>query len=465
MYSSVLTKIGAAQLANSQITGTALKWSKMGVGDGNGVPVNVNANRTSLVHERYRANINHLYKDPKDPTQIIAELVMLPEEGGYTIREVGIYDTNDKLVVYGSLPEIVKPVLAEGSGVTLTIRCRAVIGDATNVKLIIDPTTVIATRQYVDNKMGTHSQNNDAHPLASVAHPGFMSAADKQAVDKSFRGIKVGNKILYPTGKHQYAELVPQSPVILTPDPTTGKIAVAVNASVTAKVGAVPMADGNGKIHNSYISGINRLTLLAQSGTWEAPKTAVYRFTLKGGGGGGRGACKESDTKYGCGSGGGEGGMCVFYKKINVGIKCPYIIGAGGAGGTASETIELSPAMSGGNTIMTIGGKKQIAYGGAQGAINPATNGLHGGAGGGASLDGVEGIVIKGCCGESASWFNSRWNTGGCGGGNGGAPAYNTAMNGSMGGGGSGGAYWGSAQNGGNGGDGYIMIEYAGDEI
>lgn len=149
MYSSVLTKIGAAQLMNSQIIGTTLKWSKMGVGDGGGHAVNPDANKTALVREKYRAGINHLYRDPQDPTQIVAELVMMPEEGGYTIREVGIYDVNDNLVVYGSLPEVVKPVLAEGSGVTLTIRCRATIGNATNIKLIIDPSTVMATRQYV----------------------------------------------------------------------------------------------------------------------------------------------------------------------------------------------------------------------------------------------------------------------------------------------------------------------------
>lgn len=149
MYSSVLTKIGAAQLMNSQIIGTTLKWSKMGVGDGGGHAVNPDANKTALVREKYRAGINHLYRDPQDPTQIVAELVMMPEEGGYTIREVGIYDLDDNLVVYGSLPEVVKPVLVEGSGVTLTIRCRATIGNATNIKLIIDPSTVMATRQYV----------------------------------------------------------------------------------------------------------------------------------------------------------------------------------------------------------------------------------------------------------------------------------------------------------------------------
>ncbi len=252
MYSTVLTQIGMAQLINSQITGSTLKWSKMGVGDGNGLPIVVDSNRTALVNERYRAGINHLYRDTQDPTQIIAELVMMPEEGGYTIREVGIYDTDDNLVVYGSLPEVVKPVLAEGSGITLTVRCRAAIGNAASVRLIIDPSTVMVTRKYVNDELSAHYEATDAHPLASDSRPGFMSAADKMAVDKSFRGIKVGDSILYPSGNHQYAELVPESPVILTPDPATGKITVAVNASVTAKAGAVPVADIAAKLEPSW---------------------------------------------------------------------------------------------------------------------------------------------------------------------------------------------------------------------
>ena len=87
---------------------------------------------------------------------------------------------------------------------------------------------------------------------ATPTAAGYMSAADKMAVDKSFRGIKVGDSILYPSGEHQYAELVPESPVILTPDPATGKITVAVDASITAKPGAVPVADTAAKLGPSW---------------------------------------------------------------------------------------------------------------------------------------------------------------------------------------------------------------------
>ena len=110
-YGSVLTVIGAAQIANSQITGVAPVWTAMGVGDGGGHVVTPSAERTALVREVYRGQINTLYRAGDDETQIVAELVIQPQTGGWTLREVGIYDADGNLVVYGSLPEMVKPVL------------------------------------------------------------------------------------------------------------------------------------------------------------------------------------------------------------------------------------------------------------------------------------------------------------------------------------------------------------------
>lgn len=150
-YGSVLTVIGAAQIANSQITGVAPVWTAMGVGDGGGHVVTPSAARTALVREVYRGQINTLYRPGDDETQIVAELVIQPQTGGWTLREVGIYDADGNLVVYGSLPEMVKPVLAEGSGITAVIRARVAVGSNGNVTLKIDPSIVIATRKYVDD--------------------------------------------------------------------------------------------------------------------------------------------------------------------------------------------------------------------------------------------------------------------------------------------------------------------------
>ncbi|WP_462362905.1 phage tail protein [Pyramidobacter porci] len=274
MYASVLTKTGMAQLLGSQITGASLKWSKMGVGDGDGAPVGVDANRTSLVHECYRANINHLFRDPDDATQIVAELVMLPEEGGYTIREVGVYDENEQLVVYGSLPEITKPVLAEGSGVTLTVRCRAAVSEAANVELIVDPAAVIATRAYVDGELDAHSGAADAHPPASGVRPGFMSSADKSKLDgiaanaevnqNSFTRVKVGGTIVEADQKSDTLELAAGSNIILTPDAVNDKITIGLPPTLGVDVtGSAAKLQTKRKINNVDFDGTANITITA----------------------------------------------------------------------------------------------------------------------------------------------------------------------------------------------------------
>ncbi|WP_302364741.1 phage tail protein [Pyramidobacter piscolens] len=194
-YGSVLTVIGAAQIANSQITGVAPVWTAMGVGDGGGHVVTPSAERTALVREVYRGQINTLYRAGDDETQIVAELVIQPQTGGWTLREVGIYDADGNLVVYGSLPEMVKPVLAEGSGVTTVIRARVAVGSNGNVTLKIDPSIVIATRKYVDDCLKKYL------PLAGGTLTGNLSSS---AVDFNLYKANAAGRIVVRGGS-QYA--------------------------------------------------------------------------------------------------------------------------------------------------------------------------------------------------------------------------------------------------------------------
>ncbi|STH53134.1 variable tail fiber protein [Escherichia coli] len=63
-----------------------------------------------------------LYIDPQNSSQIIAEQVIPENEGGWWIREVGLFDESGALIAVGNCPESYKPQLAEGSGRTQTVR-------------------------------------------------------------------------------------------------------------------------------------------------------------------------------------------------------------------------------------------------------------------------------------------------------------------------------------------------------
>lgn len=151
-FYTLLTEIGAAKLASAAALGVPLKITKMAVGDGGGTLPTPSAQQTALIAEKRRADLNMLYIDPQNSSQIIAEQVIPETEGGWWIREVGLFDETGALIAVGNCPESYKPQLAEGSGRTQTVRMVLITSSTDNITLKIDPAVVLATRKYVDDK-------------------------------------------------------------------------------------------------------------------------------------------------------------------------------------------------------------------------------------------------------------------------------------------------------------------------
>lgn len=150
-YYALLTNLGASKLANAAALGTKLQITQMAVGDGGGTLPTPNATQTKLVGEKRRAALNSLSIDAANSSQIIAEQVIPETEGGFWIREVGLFDADGVLIAVANCAETYKPQLQEGSGRTQTVRMILIVSSTDAVTLKIDPSIVLATRQYVDN--------------------------------------------------------------------------------------------------------------------------------------------------------------------------------------------------------------------------------------------------------------------------------------------------------------------------
>ncbi|EFH4332937.1 phage tail protein [Escherichia coli] len=172
-FYTLLTDIGAAKLASAAALGVPLKITHMAVGDGGGALPTPDAKQTALVNEKRRAALNMLYIDPQNSSQIIAEQVIPENEGGWWIREVGLFDESGELIAVGNCPESYKPQLAEGSGRTQTVRMVLITSSTDNITLKIDPAVVLATRHYVDQQIEIHEQSR-RHPSASLTEKGFV---------------------------------------------------------------------------------------------------------------------------------------------------------------------------------------------------------------------------------------------------------------------------------------------------
>lgn len=152
-YFAILTNQGAARLANAAALGTKLNLTQMAVGDANGTLPTPDPAQTKLVNQKRIAPLNLLTVDPANTSQIIAEQIIPENEGGFWIREIGLYDDDGILIAVANCPETYKPQLQEGSGRTQTIRMILIVSSTSAITLKIDPSVVLATRQYVDDKV------------------------------------------------------------------------------------------------------------------------------------------------------------------------------------------------------------------------------------------------------------------------------------------------------------------------
>ncbi|ELA4750610.1 phage tail protein, partial [Escherichia coli] len=172
-YYAILTNQGAARLANATMLGSKLNLTQMAVGDANGVLPTPDPAQTKLINQKRIAPLNLLSVDPNNQSQIIAEQIIPESEGGFWIREIGLYDDKGVLIAVANCPETYKPQLQEGSGRTQTIRMILVVTNTEAITLKIDPSVVLATRKYVDDKISEHEQSR-RHPDASLTAKGFV---------------------------------------------------------------------------------------------------------------------------------------------------------------------------------------------------------------------------------------------------------------------------------------------------
>ncbi|MGZ9749837.1 phage tail protein [Enterobacter kobei] len=261
-FKTVITKAGAIKLAAATIpNGKKVNLTVMAVGDGGGTLPTPDPNQTKLVREVWRNTLNKISQDNKNKNYVVAELVIPPETGGFWMREMGLYDDTGTLIAVGNMAESYKPELAEGSGRAQTVRMVIMVSDIESVELAIDTTLVMATQDYVDDKLAEHEQSR-RHPDASLTAKGFTqlsSATD--STSETLAATPKAVKAAYDLAKAKYT----------AQDATTSQKGIIQLSSATdstsevlaATPKAVKVANDNAKAANE-----NANTRLPIAGGW-----------------------------------------------------------------------------------------------------------------------------------------------------------------------------------------------------
>ncbi|ECI3887607.1 phage tail protein [Salmonella enterica subsp. enterica] len=176
-FYTLLTDRGMAKIASALADKKQIHLQKMAVGDGGGQYYEPTASQTNLRHEVWRGEMNTLTVAPNNPNWLIAELVLPEEVGGWYVREVGVFDDEGELIAIGKFPESYKPLLPGGCGKQVCIRLIMEVSNTTAVTLTVDPSIVLATRDYVDVRLDEHEHSTN-HPDATLTQKGFTQLSN-----------------------------------------------------------------------------------------------------------------------------------------------------------------------------------------------------------------------------------------------------------------------------------------------
>lgn len=187
IFKSLITVAGREKIGAAIVSGDKVVFSQMSVGDGGGSATTPDENQTSLINERFRTQLNSL-KLSDTENIIIAEMIIPPEVGGFTIREVALFDDAGVCMAVANVPETYKPAMAEGSGRFTILRIWLAVSSTEAVELVVDPGIVLATvedvintgnnmKDYADEQISAHAGSRD-HPDATLDEKGFTQLSN-----------------------------------------------------------------------------------------------------------------------------------------------------------------------------------------------------------------------------------------------------------------------------------------------
>ena len=333
-FYTLLTDWGMAKIASALADKKQIHLQKMAVGDGGGQYYEPTASQTNLRHEVWRGEMNTLTVAPNNPNWLIAELVLPEDVGGWYVREVGVFDDEGELIAIGKFPESYKPLLPGGCGKQVCIRLIMEVSNTTAVTLTVDPSIVLATRDYVDARLDEHEHSTN-HPDATLTQKGFTQLSNATDSDDETKAAtpKAVKAAMAEARNHTHT----WNQISGVPDGTlTQKGIVKLNSatdSTSTTEAATPSAvkAAMDKANAAAPANHTHTQFFTTNGTFTVLDGVTTLFIeVMGGGGGGAGGSQSINYEA---RGGHAGEQIVSIVNVVPGQQFPVKIGAGGCGG------------------------------------------------------------------------------------------------------------------------------------
>ena len=158
-YFSVITNVGNELIAAALASKTPLKLTQMAVGDGDGGYVHPDREITQLRREVWRGECS-VTQDPSNPNMISVRTNIPVDVGGWEVREIGIFDEENRLIVFASAPGWRKLAIINGTSNPMELNILITVTDASAIELNISSDGVSATLKDLENHNNSEASHN-----------------------------------------------------------------------------------------------------------------------------------------------------------------------------------------------------------------------------------------------------------------------------------------------------------------
>lgn len=177
-YGTIITTTGAALIANCILSGGKVNIREAAAGDGGGTYYQPTVGQTTLRNEKWRGDIAHAEISTSTANMINVKIVIDDSVGGFTVREIGLFDDDGTLVAICNTPDIEKVALSGGVSGKLTLVVHIVVADASVVSFTITPALDTVSHAEMDAAFSEHNTSSSAHSDIRVLALNSMQAGD-----------------------------------------------------------------------------------------------------------------------------------------------------------------------------------------------------------------------------------------------------------------------------------------------
>lgn len=186
-YYSIVTNVGTQKIAEAINNDSKVNIVEFAVGDGGGAYYKPTPIQKGLKNEMWRGSISACYINENSENVLVIESVIPSNVGGYTIREMAVFDEEGNMIAICNTPDTQKVDISDGVIHELDLSLEIAVTNTESIQLVIDPNVINATKKDVrkiEEKVNRHIENNENPHYVTKEQVGLGNVDNTADIDK-----------------------------------------------------------------------------------------------------------------------------------------------------------------------------------------------------------------------------------------------------------------------------------------